>query len=95
MLLRTSLVLLTLLLLPVRLVAASAPVSPNPGLRYYYDLPRSQPSPPLQTDICVYGGTPGGVAAAIQARRMGKRAVLVVFRRHVGGMTSGGLTAVD
>jgi hypothetical protein len=26
---------------------------------------------------------------------MGKRAALFVFRRHVGGMTSGGLTAVD
>jgi hypothetical protein len=43
----------------------------------------------------VYGGTPGGVGAAIQARRLGKTAVLAVFRRHVGGMTAAGLTAVD
>ena len=25
-----------------------------------------------ETDVCVYGGTSGGVAAAVQAARMGK-----------------------
>jgi NADPH-dependent 2,4-dienoyl-CoA reductase/sulfur reductase-like enzyme len=45
--------------------------------------------------VCVYGGTPGGIGAAIQAQRMGKTAALAVFRRHVGGLTSSGLTAVD
>jgi NADPH-dependent 2,4-dienoyl-CoA reductase/sulfur reductase-like enzyme len=49
----------------------------------------------LKVDVCVYGGTPGGVGAAVQASRMGKSAVLAVFRRHVGGMTAAGLTAVD
>ncbi len=49
----------------------------------------------LDADICVYGGTSGGVAAAIQAARMGKRVVLVEPGRHLGGMTSGGLSAVD
>src|SRR5205814_347203 len=63
-------------------------------LRYYYPVP-AQPATTIAADICVYGGTPGGVAAAVQASRMGKKAVLVVFRRHVGGMTSGGLTATD
>ena len=28
-------------------------------------------------DLVVYGGTSGGIAAAIQARRMGKTAILV------------------
>ncbi len=46
-------------------------------------------------DICVYGGTSGGVAAAVQAARMGKRVVLVEPGAHLGGMTSGGLSAVD
>lgn len=49
----------------------------------------------IEADIVVYGGTSGGVAAAIQAARMGKRVVLVEPGRHLGGMTSGGLSAVD
>lgn len=66
-----------------------------PGLRYYYPVPAAQPPRTVESDVCVYGGTPGGVMTAIQASRMGKSAVLVVFRQHVGGMTSGGLSAVD
>lgn len=46
-------------------------------------------------DICVYGGTSGGVAAAVQAARMGKSVVLAEPGRHLGGMTVGGLSAVD
>ena len=49
----------------------------------------------LETDICVYGGTSGGVVAAVQAARMGKRVILAEPGRHLGGMTSGGLSAVD
>lgn len=65
------------------------------ALRYYYPVPEAGPPKTIEADVCVYGGTPGGVMMAIQARRMGKSAVLVVFRKHVGGMTSGGLSAVD
>jgi len=46
-------------------------------------------------DICVYGGTSGGVMAAVQAARQGKRVVLAEPGEHLGGMTSGGLSAVD
>lgn len=46
-------------------------------------------------DVVVYGGTSGGVAAAIQARRMGKSVVLVEPGKHLGGLTSGGLGATD
>ncbi|HZL90085.1 MAG TPA: FAD-dependent oxidoreductase [Pirellulaceae bacterium] len=46
-------------------------------------------------DLVVYGGTSGGIAAAIQARRMGKTAILVEPSQHVGGLTSGGLGATD
>ena len=49
----------------------------------------------IQSDICVYGGTAGGVAAAVQARRMGRTVVIAEFGNHVGGMTSGGLGATD
>ncbi|HEV7222370.1 MAG TPA: FAD-dependent oxidoreductase, partial [Pirellulales bacterium] len=46
-------------------------------------------------DVVVYGGTSGGVAAAVQAARMGKRVVLIEPGKHLGGLTSGGLGATD
>ncbi|MBX7254758.1 MAG: FAD-dependent oxidoreductase [Candidatus Hydrogenedentes bacterium] len=46
-------------------------------------------------DIVVYGGTSGGVAAAVQAARMGKTAVVIEPGRHLGGLSSGGLGATD
>ena len=46
-------------------------------------------------DVVVYGGTSGGVIAAVQAARMGKRVVLIEPGKHLGGMTSGGLGATD
>lgn len=49
----------------------------------------------IEADVCVYGGTSGGVAAAVQAARMGKSVVIAEPGRHLGGMTSGGLSAVD
>lgn len=49
----------------------------------------------IEADVCVYGGTSGGVVAAVQAARMGKRVVLIEPGRHLGGLTSGGLSAVD
>ncbi len=49
----------------------------------------------VETDLCVYGGTSGGVAAVVQATRMGKSVSLAVFNTHLGGLTSGGLGATD
>ncbi len=46
-------------------------------------------------DLVVYGGTSGGIVAAIQARAMGKTAVLIEPSGHVGGLTAGGLGATD
>jgi hypothetical protein len=48
-----------------------------------------------EADVCVFGGTSGGVSAAVQASRMGKTVILAEPGRHLGGMTSGGLSAVD
>lgn len=46
-------------------------------------------------DVVVYGGTAGGVAAAVQVRRLGKTVLLIEPSQHVGGLTSGGLGATD
>lgn len=46
-------------------------------------------------DIVVYGGTSGGVIAAVQAARMGKTVALIEPGAHLGGLTSGGLGWVD
>lgn len=48
-----------------------------------------------QADICVYGGTSGGVIAAVQAARMGKSVILVSPTKHLGGLTSSGLGWTD
>ncbi len=77
------------------LLAGIAGAQENPNLRYYYPVPPANPAQVIEADLVVYGGTPGGVTAAIQAGRMGKRAVLFSFNTFVGGLTSGGLTATD
>ncbi|MFM9962336.1 MAG: FAD-dependent oxidoreductase [Planctomycetaceae bacterium] len=50
-------------------------------------------SPPY--DIVVYGGTSGGIIAAVQATKMKKSVVLIEPSKHLGGLTSGGLGATD
>lgn len=74
--------------------AHGAAGTPNPGLKYYYPAPEA-PVVDVEADVVVYGGTSGGVVAAVQAARQGNSVVLVVFGRHLGGMTSGGLTSTD
>jgi len=49
----------------------------------------------VSRDVVIYGGTSGGVAAAVQARRMGKSVVLIEPGQRLGGLTSGGLGATD
>lgn len=46
-------------------------------------------------DLVVYGGTPGGITAAVQAARMGKTAVIVEPGNRLGGASSGGLGWAD
>ena len=48
-----------------------------------------------EADVCVFGGTSGGLSAAVQVARMGKTVILAEPGEHLGGMTSGGLSAVD
>ena len=46
-------------------------------------------------DVVVYGGTSGGVTAAVQCSRMGKTVVLIESTQFLGGLTTGGLGATD
>jgi hypothetical protein len=46
-------------------------------------------------DIVIYGGTSGGITAAIQAAREGRTAVLIEPTQFLGGLTTGGLGATD
>lgn len=46
-------------------------------------------------DVVVYGGSSGGIAAAIQCARMGKSVVLIEPSRRLGGLTTGGLGQTD
>lgn len=52
-------------------------------------------APERAFDIVVYGGTSGGVVAAVQAARMGKTVALVCPETHLGGLSSGGLGWTD
>jgi hypothetical protein len=46
-------------------------------------------------DLVVYGGTAGGVMAAISGARRGLSTVLIEPGQHVGGMVTGGLSGTD
>jgi hypothetical protein len=52
-------------------------------------------TPREAADVIVYGGTAGGVIAAVAAAREGLRVTLVTPDRHLGGMMSGGLGWTD
>lgn len=54
-----------------------------------------QAAEPMQVDFCIYGGTSGAVAAAVQAKRLKRSVVIVSPDRFLGGMTSGGLGYTD
>ena len=46
-------------------------------------------------DVFVYGSTPGGVAAAVEAARRGCKVVLACPKKHAGGMAASGLCTTD
>lgn len=67
---------------------------PPPDLRYH--APQSRlAAPVIEADLCIYGGTAGGVTAAVAATRNGLRAVVLESTGHLGGMTAGGLGLTD
>lgn len=56
---------------------------------------RAEEGPKRAAVVCVYGGTASGVMAAVAAAREGCKVVLVEPSRWLGGMTGGGIDAVD
>jgi hypothetical protein len=54
-----------------------------------------KPAPSRDFDVVVYGGTAGGVIAAVSAAREGLSTALVSPNAHLGGMVSGGLGWTD
>ena len=46
-------------------------------------------------DLVIYGGTSAGIAAAVQAKRMGISAIVIEPTNRVGGLTTGGLGQTD
>ncbi len=50
---------------------------------------------PQHFDIVIYGGTAAAITAAIEAKRLAKRVVIVSPDKHLGGLTSGGLGWTD
>ena len=46
-------------------------------------------------DVCVAGGTPAGITAAVRAAREGWNVILVSAYRHLGGVLSNGLSCWD
>ncbi len=49
----------------------------------------------IDHDVFVYGSTPGGIAAAIEAARRGCQVTLACPKSHPGGMTASGLCTTD
>jgi hypothetical protein len=48
-----------------------------------------------KVDACIYGGTSGGIIAAVTLAKLGRSVLLVEPTRHLCGMTSSGLGLVD
>lgn len=46
-------------------------------------------------EVVIYGGTPGGITAAISAARLGRAVTLIEYHDHIGGMTTSGLGKSD
>jgi NADPH-dependent 2,4-dienoyl-CoA reductase/sulfur reductase-like enzyme len=65
------------------------------GAPFHYRPAAERKPAARECEVAVYGGTPAGAAAAIVAARPGRKTLLLSFDGHVGGMTSGGLTATD
>jgi hypothetical protein len=57
--------------------------------------PDAARSPTTTCDVFVYGSTPGGIAAAVEAARRGCRVLLACPQSHAGGMAASGLSTTD
>lgn len=55
----------------------------------------SAPATGAEYDIVIVGGTSAGISAALQAKRMGRSAVVIEETERIGGLTTGGLGQTD
>ncbi len=46
-------------------------------------------------DLVIVGGNPGGIMAAVEAARMGKKSIILERNAHIGGLPANGLGATD
>lgn len=51
--------------------------------------------PDNEYDLVIYGGTAAGIMAGVQAKRLGKSVIVINSSSHIGGLTTGGLSASD
>ncbi|MGP4106069.1 FAD-dependent oxidoreductase [Virgibacillus sp. L01] len=65
------------------------------NLKYYVPSPVSNNPQTIIKDLIVYGATPAGITAAVQAKRMGLTVAIAEFGSHIGGITASGLGATD
>jgi len=57
--------------------------------------PPADAEEPAKADLIIYGGTSAGIAAAVQASRLDRTAILIEPSRWIGGLTTGGLGWTD
>src|SRR5262245_10554476 len=79
----------------LRRVALALAVFVLPGIVPVIGAAENPAGGPPSYDLVVYGGTAGGVAAAVQAARMGRTVVLIEPSQRLGGLSSGGLGQTD
>ena len=60
----------------------------NALLRYYFP-PEENLNTAVTTQVCIYGGTSSGVAAALELKRLGISTVIVHPGIRLGGLTTG------
>ncbi|CEE03019.1 hypothetical protein BT1A1_3237 [Caldibacillus thermoamylovorans] len=64
-------------------------------IHYYVPTPKDRNGKVIERNLVVYGATPAGITAAIQAKRMGLTVAIAEFSSYVGGITASGLGAAD
>jgi len=66
-----------------------------PHCYFHPDYARLGPTGTLDVDFCIYGASPAGITAAVQAAKLGRSVLLLEPGPRVGGMTASGLGNTD
>ncbi|WP_226036172.1 FAD-dependent oxidoreductase [Aquibacillus saliphilus] len=65
------------------------------NLHYYVPVEKSSNPENIKKDLIIYGATPAGITAAVQASRLGLTVAIAEFSNNLGGITASGLGATD